>query len=387
MSNLAKALQKYYRRKNTKSVIFNNGQSLSDLSLTMWENLDYKQIDSSVLSRVLQGERLFNGKQLEIFCKILNIQKHDKEYLFSCLSEDYNKKKGFSLYNSSISPSLGYEITRNLVESSFQTLSEGNLDQLINKCDITQTFIDSIQVKSENSYKKRFVELYAATLYLKGRVTECLSLPQTVVKQTLEISNQLIKMGEANKNITIKAYGYILLANAYYLAGGYSYSNSKYRFYQKAISIGMKILNELDDDNNEKLYILRVVAASSIYTKDKETMTHIVNKTKNIIPMQPLSNKAGAIHLCTTLTKGLAYFNDSDPFSIKESAIKYFHDDLTNKGIYEVSSIKEEIDTLLALKTKESNYIKDRLKRGISIADKNNYIRHTAYFNKINKII
>ena len=80
MTNLTKQLEKYYSRKGNR-LIFSNGMTLNQLALEMWERLGYREIDASVLSRFLQGERLLNLRQFQIFCQILRINgQRRKEY-------------------------------------------------------------------------------------------------------------------------------------------------------------------------------------------------------------------------------------------------------------------------------------------------------------------
>ena len=43
-----------------------------------------------------------------------------------------------------------------------------------------------------------------------------------------------------------------------------------------------------------------------------------------------------------------------------------------------------EVETLLALKTVDKAYVSKRVNQGIKIADKNDFTRHTKYFNDIN---
>lgn len=95
MTNLAKQLAKYYIRKKHK-VIFLNNMSLQSFALEMYEKIGYEQIDASVISRVLKGERLFQVKQLEVFCTILRLPQEEKRRLFVALQKDYLTQKGFS---------------------------------------------------------------------------------------------------------------------------------------------------------------------------------------------------------------------------------------------------------------------------------------------------
>lgn len=90
---LAAQLQKYYTREGNR-IMFSNGMTLNRLAWEMWERLGYRQIDPSVISRVLKGERLFSPKQLGIFCEILGIRKTSRQILLNELLLDLNLRFG-----------------------------------------------------------------------------------------------------------------------------------------------------------------------------------------------------------------------------------------------------------------------------------------------------
>ncbi len=87
MQFLAEGLKKYYTRKKNR-IVFCGNVSLHELSLTLWQELEFSEIDTSVVSRVLQGKRLFSPKQLHAFCKVLSIRGVEKLDLFSRLAKD-----------------------------------------------------------------------------------------------------------------------------------------------------------------------------------------------------------------------------------------------------------------------------------------------------------
>lgn len=95
MTNLAKQLTKYYIREKNQ-IIFLNKMNLQAFALEMYKRIGYEQIDASVISRVLKGERLFQVKQLEVFCDILEITDVEKIQLFFALQKDCLIQKGFS---------------------------------------------------------------------------------------------------------------------------------------------------------------------------------------------------------------------------------------------------------------------------------------------------
>jgi len=90
-NHLAKELGKYYRRERNKFV-FVNGMTLNKLAWEMWERLDYKEVDPSVLSRVINGERLLTFDQLLTFIEILGISQKNKRLLMEAFFLDLSKR-------------------------------------------------------------------------------------------------------------------------------------------------------------------------------------------------------------------------------------------------------------------------------------------------------
>ncbi len=384
MSYFAQSLQSHYQ-KHGRRIIFTNGMSLNQLALKMWELLDYQEMDVSVLSRVINGERLFTPTQLKVFSKILKLNKDDRKYLFYCLVKDYNLKKNLNIDNFLIPTQTAYEVIKILTASAFRTLFAGDFRAVENHCNLVEIFIDAFKYKFRHYPKDRIESLIGLNLYLKGRTIESLSSPKTVIKEIITVYRKLLNIAQDLHNKTFYAYAHVLLTNAYYVAGEYSYLESKLKFYRAAIHYGKIAISNLSDDDSEKLLALRNMVASAIYLKDKETIMHIFKTTKKIIPSQPIDNRVNALHLCGSLSKGLAVFKISNPFSIKKYAHSYFQDDLTNMGMYEVSDIKTEVETLLSIRTRDKNYIVSRIKKGIDIADHYHIYRHKKYLVNILK--
>ncbi len=94
LGHLSKALQKYYTRKGNR-IIFANGMTLNQLAWEMWERLGYREIDPSVLSRVISGERRFTHTQLMVFSKILKLGKSETSILREILAKELISKFDF----------------------------------------------------------------------------------------------------------------------------------------------------------------------------------------------------------------------------------------------------------------------------------------------------
>lgn len=58
------------------------------MALGMWEKLQFSEIDSSVLSKVINGNRLFTFRQLRVFCDLLDLNRNQRKVVFEALIKD-----------------------------------------------------------------------------------------------------------------------------------------------------------------------------------------------------------------------------------------------------------------------------------------------------------
>ncbi len=380
MSNLSQALMKYYSREG-KRILFENGDSMNQLALSMWERLGFQQIDASVLSRVIKGERLFTAPQLRAFCSLLSLPRHDEEHLVTCLQQDYNSRLDLVVGTTLISSSLTQELIKSLTINAFEMFYQGNYDALEKKYDFIQQLASSYSTSNGDS--GIINESLGLILYIKGRTIANGELSSHVISRIYPIFNQLIKISQISCSKVLYGYAYVLMSTAYYLAGGYSDSFSKHKFYSTSIKLAKKAVDNLPEDDHESIFALRSMAASAYYIHDQETIFFVLKKAKMIIPKQPKKNYINTLHLSMTLSKGLAASKVTDPFSIQESASNHFKRTLLNTGVYEISGIKEEVDTLLLLNTQEKSYMQNRLKTGLNLATEYNFPRQKKYFKKL----
>lgn len=77
-------LQRYYKKRGNK-LVFTNGSTLNQLALQMAEDLSFSGVDASVVSRVINGQKLFTQKQLASFCRVLELGIIDQIELQHCL--------------------------------------------------------------------------------------------------------------------------------------------------------------------------------------------------------------------------------------------------------------------------------------------------------------
>jgi hypothetical protein len=378
MSTLSEAIKRYYVREGNR-ITFRDSRSLNQLAFAMWEWLGCQQIDPSVLSRVLKGERLFTGSQLKAFCVLLSLSKNEEQNLFSCLHHDLNVSLEPYLNTTNISSSLAREVVYELTNDAFVMFYHGEYEALNEKAEIIKELANILRGDSETE------EALGRNMYLKGRMILIDILPSLSVPCVRPIAQQLLKMSRNSHSQLLRGYSHALLSDAYYAAGGYSDSSVKYELYRTSIKHAKMASNNLPNNDRECLSALRSMAASACYIHDSDTVMYVLERVRHILPLQPEDNYASILHLCATLSKALVASSSQipDPFSIQILAERYFPRSLTHTGIYEISTIKENVETLLLLKSQDKGYLERQIKQGIDLTTKYDFPRHERHFSKL----
>lgn len=214
MKQLNVLLERYYKRIGNR-IVFLNGSSLNQFSLQMMEDLGFEGIDSSVLSRVIKGERLFTHKQLLSFCKILNIELIDQLELEQCVLAEriHTIDKGlFSAFDANDNEPTNFpKIVRLLRKNGYplETVSTANFFQhklLASNLD-NQSLKILAQINNE-----------------KSRVCGEISQPEKIMSDMYQ-SNKIGKfVGEKFDDIAIKSMAYMNIGGGLYVAKQYKSS-------------------------------------------------------------------------------------------------------------------------------------------------------------------
>jgi hypothetical protein len=379
MTHLSQALQKYYARVG-KRILFTNHQSLNQLALAMWEELGCSQIDASVLSRVLKGERLFTVQQLRAFCKLLQLTTGEQEYLLACLQQDFDARLSHQTGITRLSAPLAQEIIGELSSDIFQMFYQGQYPMVSKRIELVRQLAHAASIYNT---KDRLANIaWANNLYICGRIIG-ISKATGLVAQTMPIYRELIGLSRLCRSEVLYGYAHALLSDAYYGAGGYSENETRRKLYATSVKLAAKALNYLPEDDHESFFALRTMAASAYYLHDREAVDYVFGKAKQAIPRQPQSNRVNLLQLVMTLSKCLAAQQTARPFQVRDIAAKYFDGDLTGAGAYEISGIKEEVDTLRVLRSSEYQYMRNRIQQGIDMAGDYELPRYQTYFNRI----
>lgn len=387
MHYLSDGLKKYYKREKSR-IIFQNGSSLQEFAITLWEKLGFTQVDISVLSRVLKGERLFTPVQLEAFCEILKLSPSEAAYLFRCLSQDYLLKGGVkspALFEStSVVDTLDF--LDHLVKDTYKTFHNGLGIKIQKNCLDIQRYIDKLSAHSLSDVSRdKLYELMATSLYVYGRSMCAHSLPELIFKEVEPIVNQLKSLVQETNNPRIKLCLEVLYGEIYYIAGGYSSAEKSLDYHKHAVKYNMKALKDFPLNDYEKLVALRNGAASANYTNDKDTVLEIIKESENAIFGATPETRIIGLQLVGTLAKSAAIFKLPQPTKLKDAALTYYDGDLTGGGVTEISDIKTEIETMQILGNKDVKHLKRLITKGLILAERENLPRHIQSFTKANE--
>jgi hypothetical protein len=297
---------------------------------------------------------------------------------------DLNVRAGLSSTTVEVTPDFALNLAEELTQQASAAYYHGKFDGLENSYALVQRLLVSPSA-SANLEATTIGNVVGYNLYLVGRSHSHTTAPSRVLGETYPIFRQLIQMSELYQSNTLRGYAYALLCDAYYIAGGYSTTDSKSPFYDRSIKAAKTAVDSLPSDNPEALFALRVMAASAAYTRDEETLQFVLAKTQQLVPMQTSAGSLNALHLGATLSRGMAATKMLNHLSAREFVENYFDKKSIDTGVYEVSLVKEEIEALLLLGSEDREYITTRIKDGADLAARYKLRRHSRYFDRLLK--
>lgn len=357
---------------------------MKEVALSMWEELGYRQIDSSVLSRVLNGERLFTPGQLAAFTKTLQLSKKQKTYLYYCLQKDYLRSVDINDDTLILSYTALFERIEGLLEYVKSLLYEGKCTNAVKASTSINSFIEMLNNTAQtDTQRQRLQEFFGWNLYLLGRSIGSMSSSYSALSDIVDIVRKLGKLNKEYKLMSFEAYRQNLLADAYYISGGYVSSKSKQKYYKRSILAAKKAISLFPSIHHEKFFALRTLAASANYLSDYDAIAYVNKILTTSLPRQPLENKVNILHLSGTLAKSSAIMKKRNPFAVKETVEKYFDSNLSGTGIYELSDKKTTIEILVLLQSDEKKYMRSLTKKALQLAYQDNFSRHRDYLHTL----
>jgi hypothetical protein len=273
---LSETIKKYYTRDGNRLVFSEKGFSLNRLAWEMNERLDYKEIDPSVVSRVLSGERLFTLKQLKVFCSVINITGSNFQKLYEALIYDFEKRYGFNIINKS-STSL-ISLTESAVEHIKVLRIQNNPEQAIDWSQQVNSQILKLIDKTANiSYRRKLLNLLANSLHEKlHAVCETVS-PKLMFNYVKEFLSKFYFLANELKSTHILGMYYLTSGNLWYF-------NRQYQLAQDYLE---KAVDFLNPDSDEHLIAVRnfgMCAAETHNASGFNDARHVLLKNLNLYP-------------------------------------------------------------------------------------------------------
>jgi len=197
--------------------------SLNGLALAMWEHLGYQGMETSTLSRVIHGERLFTAEQLHAFCHILEIPEIESWELWEALK--YEVYKRFDIQGDHLNPNgdfLGKFNNEVLEIRRARKLGEPHLAQEWIKINIDQ--LNNLLSASHGNTHKEILKIYAKLLIEKMWLLADTASGSELADNTLTIAKELEKISVDLHESCFATKAKVLTANMYYLCGNFKKS-------------------------------------------------------------------------------------------------------------------------------------------------------------------
>lgn len=380
MSSLAKKLEQYCHRNKSK-IIFSNGMNLSDLAISMWEQLGYREIDASVISRVLRGERLFSFKQLKIFCEILKIPQREMNSLVDSLYSELCFKFGFEeIFYVQETKHLTNLITDNLGKISLMK-EKGYPIVAINWIDdISEKIKLELTQSRDPVIRKILNELFAKLLIQKIFCIYESDKQAVSVDKVFNIARKLDEINIELKDPSIFAFSKFSKGGAYYVKKSYKLAIP---YLQESILLPLS-----DSIKVQAFRQLSLCCAISGYENESEEINKILvkdwvkdSKDMNFQIFEGIARSYSEIHdeyrALSALEKANEILGQIESQSQQYKELRKIQLIRTELEIYKKSRLKK-INT---------NHMEKIAKEGLQLALSHGYLRHKDNISELSQQI
>ncbi len=285
MKKLHNLLQRYYKRVGNR-IVFINGSSLNKLSLEMMEDLGFGDMDPSILSKVINGKRIFSQKQLNSFCKILAISRIDAILLRESLMRDLLTKKGFceEQANECLVVINGDMIP--MAPKIIRSLREGGD---IHNAFIVAEYYENLFETDLSSRCSGAIGVYGNICVEKAKILSDISTGEDIIEATRSYNEKTLSIGEATKDNEIINLTHLNVVTNYYATSQW----------QKVIDYAENIIDSADDVTKSELF--RMLLFSYAHRNDKDKLFITINKAQLLVEKIGFSNDRVA-----TITEGIS---------------------------------------------------------------------------------
>lgn len=382
MNFLASKLKKYYKTKGNKR-IFLSGLSLNQLSLKIWEKLNYHNMDSSLLSRVINGKRLFTNEQLHAFCDVLQIPLSETEDLIFALQQDQYQRYGFDTYYRYNTSDIIDLLTLN-IKSVDITREHGLLYQVI---DTTEDLINKLNNylgrESNSIYKRKLMSLLGELLYQQTYSYCCILPPDNAINVIRPKIRHQLYISKQIKSQELQSKGYIPLAFTYYALGKYKHNKEFRHYYLNSLSLMKNGINLHVKSDYLNLIFWRTIALNSIYLNDISLFKHARDHIQKIITENSTNYKLTYIvWALNTIARGQSYFGDSKALDTLHKSEEFNMNINWHDSLREISTIRNQLEVFVNLKTHNNSDVRNIAYKGLDKAKKYKVIKYIIFFEK-----
>lgn len=302
MDELSILLSRFYKREGNR-VVFSNGMTMNQLSLEMWSYLGNQGFDVSILSKVVNGKRLFSYDQLNAFSKILDIKNFElvllkKSLMAGVLSkfslyDDFNSIFDFSKFSA---PSFIANLRRKGEISAAVLMAEEYEEKLIKLFKYSKEKIIYHTIASLLIEKNRVILDFSTSKNI-GHLSNILN--KKIIKISYQINDQFI-YSEAIVNLGVKYYiekkwqkslETFSLQKVYTKSSflrstiisllNYAYLKDKYSFNKIRKSAEKIILNSLEYDSVDIFSLLEAISRGLAILGYFNESLHVISKIKD----------------------------------------------------------------------------------------------------------
>jgi hypothetical protein len=247
---------------------------LNQLAWEMWEKLEYKEIDPSVISRVLKGKRSFTNQQLKVFCTVMGLTGRDRQRILEIWQEELIDRFGLNEMFWEIKGKYFCELLRDHLRK-VKSVRESGLGGLGAEWSeiMNQRICNEMGKFKDEETKRAVLRLWSQVLVEQERSLMDSAVADLLNVQLPRIYRKLMKIGNYLKDDDIIGYAYTVAANYH--------GNMKKP--EKVLGYTLKAYPLLKVRNGEKYGKLKDMAISYAYLNKKEEVRRVrgeINKVR-----------------------------------------------------------------------------------------------------------
>jgi|GEM_PF-3224258 len=374
MPTFFEKIRKYYKRSQNR-VVFSNGMSLNQLAQEMWEDLGYKGIDASVLSKVINGQRVFTESQIKSFCKILTVPQNEADLLL--------------LFGSSSKKATSDSNGEGFITSEYLDLFDINIRTIpFLRSEGAMRQANDIASRSEIALK-----FHLETVHSEAAERVLLqSLSRVCLEQSRNISDvadygegypkmlPIIKKLEffAEKTLDPESHSRLFQSK-----GDAFYNLKKYKFAAKCFKEAASYTADL----YWKLEGLRAYALCVAKLHEKKAFLSAVNEIEDLVQSGKVADTFFLITLYEALARGYALFAEDYSFSLLEKSEKIGEEEKKKGHIIilpKIQIIRSQLTALSLLpNTSNNSDIEKTARIGLALTSSYKYTRQEKEINTL----